>query len=491
MRRRAKVRQQQVRADVDLEEQVIAAAKVELWRRGEIAPLLLHSGQQELLNEIEALPSNVKEICLRISRRWGKSTLALVYAFMVCLRKPRAQVLVAAPNMKQASNITAPLVRDLVEQAPEVPAGVTPIVRQLKSSLRWEFYNGSQLILGGLDTASESFRGVRADLVIVEEGGATQAENFLYATRNVLMPVLLSTGGKMLHVFTPAPVPDHPLHSAVEPKAFINGSLFVRDIYSCPLYTKEQVEEMCEAIGGRNSLAWEREFLVKDRRDDNKVCVPEFTEELHVRKCELPKYTVTWIAADIGGVRDLSAFHSYAYNPETNQVMVMAEHTLQANPTHAQMAEAIEKVRRAIAPHKEQVLVVDAPGPTRSELAQTYGEAVIFPSKPRDSFHSGIVSVREALVQGRLIVDPSCKLLITTLRSAMFNANRTDYLWTDLIGHADHLAALIYGLRHKQVNVRIPVSSRTVDQEKVVMAALEEMDRRAIIEESGDWWDQA
>jgi hypothetical protein len=452
-------------------------AKVELWRRGDIGPLLLHAGQQELLREIESLPSHVKEICLRISRRWGKSTLALVYAFQVCLRKPRAQVIVAAPNQKQAANITAPLVRDLVEQAPRVQG--VELVRQLKSSLRWEFANGSQLILGGFDTAADSFRGIRADLVIVEEGGATQAENFIYTTRSVLMPVLLSTGGKMLHVYTPAPVPDHPLHTVVEPRAFVNGSLFERNIHSCPLYTAEQVREMCEAVGGPTSLDWEREFLVKDRRDDNKVCVPEFQEALQVKDCRpLPPYTKTWIAVDVGGVRDLSAFQAYAYDPNQDCVRVLAEYTLPANPTHAQLAAGIEAMRQACQPHKPAAIIVDAPGITRSELAQTYGEAITFPSKPKDGFHANLVGVREALARGRLVVDPSCKMLITTLRSAQFNSNRTDYLWSELIGHADHLACLIYGLRHKQTDVRVP--AQRVPEEERMLKMLAEMDARAM-----------
>jgi len=462
------------------------AAKLELWRRGEIAPLLLHQGQLELLAEIEKLPSGVKEICLRISRRWGKSTLALTYAFMVCLRKPRAQVLVAAPSMKQASNITAPLVRDLVEQAPQVPNGAVPIVRQLKSSLRWEFFNGSQLILGGLDTASESFRGIRADLVVVEEGGATQGENFIYATRSVLMPVLLSTGGRMLHAYTPPPVPDHPIITVTELRASLNNALFERSIHTCPLYSKQQVEEMCEAVGGVNSLNWQREFLVQVIRDTEKTCVPEFIESKHVQSCiPLPKYASAWIAGDVGGVRDLTVFLGLVYDPSMNCVKVVSEHVIAANPTHAAMAAGIADIRRQLAPLKDDLLVVDAAGPTRSELAITYGEAVVFPQKPKNSLHAGLVMVREMLVNGELVIDPSCKLLVTTLRSAMFNAQRSDYMWNETIGHADALAALIYGLRHKQTNVVIPTKARS--EEDRMQELFAKQDQAALSEEEDPW----
>jgi hypothetical protein len=149
------------------------------------------------------------------------------------------------------------------------------------------------------------------------------------------------------------------------------------------------------------------------------------------------------------------------------------------------MAAGIADIRRQLAPLKDDLLVVDAAGPTRSELAITYGEAVVFPQKPKNSLHAGLVMVREMLVNGELVIDPSCKLLVTTLRSAMFNAQRSDYMWNETIGHADALAALIYGLRHKQTNVVIPTKARS--EEDRMQELFAKQDQAALSEEEDPW----
>jgi hypothetical protein len=459
---------------------VVRAAREELWRRGEIAPLLLHEGQRAIYDRINALPESTREVACKIGRRWGKTWLMLVISLEKCLRTPGTQVIFCAPSAKQAMSIVVPVLREITK---DIPRG---LVKPLKSELRWSFTNGSQITLGGFDTASEAFRGLAADYIVADEGGATNPETFLYVTRSVLMPTMLGRpGARIVHTYTPAPVPDHPIHTVVEARARLRDAFFSFPTTASPLYGEQELAEMCQEVGGPLSLAWEREYLVKDRVDTNRVCVPEFDEKLHVAPVVIPRHTLSWISVDVGGVRDLTAFQSYVYDPAHDRVLVVAEHTLPANPTHAQIADGIARVRARIP--RESIIVADAPGPTRSELSQVYGESVIFPTKPKDGFHPGLVMVREALAGGRLIVDPSCKLLIATLRSAMFNASRSDFLHNELSGHADHLACLIYGYRHRQTQVRIPQSKT---QEEVMQAQLQAMDEAALRQDAQEWWEQ-
>jgi len=451
-----------------------------LWQRGDIHHILLHKGQLEILDAINSLPSSTKEVCLRISRRYGKSYLAVVIAFITCLKKPNAQVIIAAPSKVQAYNIIVPIIRQIASRAP------TNLLKQLKSELRWQFNNGSQLILGGFDSAAESFRGLTADLVIVEEGGATSPTDFIYTTTSILLPVLLSTGGRMIHVYTPAVSPDHPIHTTTEIRASINNALFVYDIYNCPLYSPTQVQEMCDAVGGQESLAWKREFLVRVERDNEKTCVPEFSEDRHVAAIRPPHGTKYWIAADIGGTVDLSAMHLYAYDYTTDRVLVLAEQTLQPNPSNPLIVSAIAKLT-ALAPTTEVPVFMDAPGSLKSDLTQTYGLKINSVSKPATKFgiHEKLVAIRQALSSDKIAINPECKLLIATLRSAQFNSSRTDYQRTDLTGHADHIDALLYGYRHRVTSVVIPASS----PDEAIQRQLEEIDRAHIEQEAREWWD--
>jgi hypothetical protein len=460
---------------------LVEALEYTLWQRGDIEHLLLHRGQLEILVAINALPSSTKEVCLRISRRYGKSYLAVVIAFITCLKKPNAHVIIAAPSKVHAYNIIVPIIRQVASKAPQ------KLLKQLKSELRWQFSNGSQLTLGGFDSAAESLRGLTADLVVVEEGGVTSPHDFMYTTTSILLPVLLSTGGRMIHVYTPAVSPDHPIHTITEEKASLNNALFVYDIHSCPLYSTKDVEEMCLAVGGKDSLAWKREFLVKVERDNEKTCVPEFSEERHVGTAIAPPGTKYWIAADIGGTVDFSTFHLYAFDYTSDKVLVLAEKTLPPNPSNPLIRDAIEALR-CMSPSSYVPVFIDAPGSLKSDLTQTYGLSLNSVSKPATKFgiHEKLVLIRHALATDKILISPSCKLLITTLRSAQFNASRTDYQRTDLIGHADHLDTLLYGYRHREQSVEIP--ARNPDE--AINRQLQEMDERWFKEQEREWWDR-
>lgn len=457
-----------------------AQLEEELWRRGDIAELLLHKGQLEIYKQLQDLPQATKEVCLKISRRWGKSYLAVVIAFITCLKKPNANVIIAAPTQKQAYNIIVPLIRQVAAKAP------ANLLKQLKSELRWQFSNGSQLVLGGFDSASESFRGLAADLVICEESGATHPDNFLYTTNSILLPVLLSTGGRMIHVYTPAPTPDHPIHTVTELKANLKDALFTFDIHSCPLYTKQDVQDMCEAVGGEHSLAWKREFLVKTERDTEKTCIPEFDEDRHVAKVVPLQHTKYWIASDIGGTKDPSAFLLMAYDYQKDQVQVIAEAGLPPNPSNPGIVKVVNLLK-AKASHKDIPVYMDAPGSLRSDLLQTYNLQLSTLHKPPTKYgiHEKLAQIRQAIANNKITIDPSCKMLITTLRSAQLNQARNDYQRTDLIGHADYLDALIYGYRHRVQQITLP---RSLDPDVAIVQELEEIDQRYIKLEEQEWW---
>ena len=458
---------------------IVKAAQDELCRRGMLS-FLLHAGQLQVYDKIKNLPGNIKQICLKMSRRYGKSYLATVIAIEKCLQRPNSIVLIAAPSNKHAANIIVPLVRKICESIPQ------GLLKQLKSQLRWQFTNGSQLILGGFDTASESFRGLAADWVIVDEAQATNSDNFLYVTNSILLPTLLSTGGKMILVYTPAPTSDHALHKFTEIQAQMNNALFSFDIYSCPLYSQEQIDEMCVAVGGPGSLHWRREFLLEIVRDASNLCVPEFDEKAHITKQEPMHEVEYWIAADIGGVQDLSAFQLYAYDWKRDKMVVIDERTLPPNSSHPDIVECINQLKGS---RRIKQIIMDASGDTRSNLAITYGLDLTFPHKPRnEDLHSRLANLRLFLTNNKLEVHERCTTLTATLRSAEFNTSRTDFERSSLLGHCDHLAALLYGFRHRIQHSELGKLLKT--EEERVLHKLEQQDLQIVIaEQSREWWE--
>ena len=418
----------------------------ELWRRGDIASMLLHAGQQQIYDTIKQLPNHQKEIAVCISRRWGKTYLGIVIALEQALSTPNSQVIICAPTQKQASNIIVPLVRQIIETAPD------GLITQLKSQLRWKFSNGSMLILGGFDTASESFRGLFSDLIIVEEGSSASADNFEYVIKSILLPTLLSTGGQLIHFFTPALLPDHPIHTDTMVRCELANALFTYDIHSCPLYTPEQIFEMCEAIGGEESTAWKREFLVQITKDSTKLCVPEFESEIHTSPAiKAPEFAKYWISIDFGGVRDMHAAQLYCYDHRANKMLVLDERVYEANTSTAEIVAGINQLKQGL---EECEVWADAPGQLRIDLQQQFGLYVRFPLK--DEFHASLSVLREGFRLNQIAVDVKCKHLILTLKNATFNSSRTDFLRTIALGHADSLACLIYGWRQRNLNNPFP-----------------------------------
>jgi hypothetical protein len=462
---------------VKKDEMVRELVRQELFRRGELS-FLLHKGQKQVYNKINQLPRHIKQVCLKMSRRYGKSYLATVIAIEKCLQTPNSTVIIAAPSNKHAANIIVPLVRQITA---DMPNG---LLKQLKSQLRWQCANGSQLILGGFDTASESFRGLAADLVIVDEAQATNSDNFLYVTNSILLPTLLSTGGRIILVYTPAQISDHTLHTHTEIQAQANNALFSFDIHSCPLYTPRQIEEMCNAVGGPESLHWRREFLLEIVRDASNLCVPEFNEAKDTI-ASIPNLKMEyWIAADIGGVQDLSAFQLYCYDWSADNMIVLDEATLPPNSSHPDIVKAIEKLSKG---KSIKHIIMDASGDTRSNLAITYGLNITFPFKPKnEDLHSRLAKLRLFLTNGKLKISKKCTTLIATLRSAQFNTARTDFERTSLLGHCDHLAALLYGFKHRIEHADLSKVLKT--EEERVHHQLEQQDLKFLEARSEEWW---
>jgi hypothetical protein len=60
---------------------------------------------------------------------------------------------------------------------------------------------------------------------------------------------------------------------------------------------------------------------------------------------------------------------------------------------------------------------------------------------------ANLEGLNSAFHNNEIMIDESCTLLIKTLKKATFNRGRTDFERGSDIGHADALAALMYGWR--------------------------------------------
>lgn len=434
----------------------------------------LHPSQRDVYDKLRALPRDARQRVVEISRRWGKSVLGVVMALEDALASPNAQVLYCAPTLKQASNIIVPLIRDVLQFAPQ------GLVTRTKSEYRWNCANGSSVILGGFDSASESFRGLRATSIFCDESGITDPDEFLYTVRSVLLPTLLHSRGPMTHLTTPSPYPVHPLHDEVIPECQQHGSHFVRTVYDNPLIDAKTIEQFKRDCGGEASVAWRREFLCIREIDRELIVVPEFNETVHVRDYQ-PVHANYLVATDFGGVRDKTVGLLVAYDFERGSTHFLREFVADANTgTKAIIAGLTE-----IEPYKVD-RVVDAPGQLLIDLNDAHGYECR--QTPKDDWLAQINNLRNGFNQQNVFVHPRCKFLIATLKAATFNKTRTDFNRTATLGHMDAIAAATYGYRSID-RFTNPIPPRTSTAQEQVETFWQKQAEHIEQRSNKEWWD--
>lgn len=383
------------------------------------------------------LKSNSKKILILSSRQIGKSFFSIVYAIEFLIKNPGKIARIVAPTLKQCGD----LVQDnLVPIFRDAPPG---FATQKKSEYRWDFSNGSSLRLGALERAHvDGNRGGNASLVIYEEAGFVTGDSFLYGVNSVLGPQLLRSNGQEIFVTSPSEEPDHPIHTQIMPECESYGTSFRYTVYDSPSISPPQIEEAIRRCGGEHTEAFKREYLAQIIRPVTLMVVPDFNEAKHVQKTHLPirnKWTVT---IDWGGVRDLTVALLHTFDFLSNTHIIWREMKWDANTPTSQI---IHDLKSWESEYQISSRWADVPGQTQVDLNTTYKYTVNLP--PKSDWVASVNQMAVYFTNSRVIVNPSCKFLIESLKAGMFNKNRTDFERTTRLGHMDALACLMYAFR--------------------------------------------
>jgi hypothetical protein len=404
-----------------------------LWNQGHL-DFLLHSGQLKIKQTLDALPPSTREFVVLCSRRYGKSYLGIVLALEKCLQNPNQRVAIIGPTYVHTQKIILPLLKNHV--AKSAPKG---LLQHTKSEFMWRFKNGSELIISSFEGAVEVLRGQFLDLALLEESALANSDEFEYITSSVIFPTLLHSRGKIIHLTTPAVSPEHYFNSVLLPKLEERGAVIKKTVYDNPLLTETDIEEAMDKCGGEQSAHWQREFLCNVALDKAALVVPAYSDSHITKSHELPPGARHWVAVDWGGVRDLTVWLLMAFDYRLKKVVVLKEQVFQPSTPTSSVLEAIRPLEREVGSRW-----VDAPGQLLVDLS-TAGYQCQLPVKM--DWMANLEGLNSAFHNNEIMIDESCKLLIKTLKKATFNRGRTDFERGSDIGHADALAALMYGWR--------------------------------------------
>ena len=432
----------------DLDEAITVAAKQRLWLMGDLT-WMLHDAQLVIHGGIESLPPAVKEAVLLCCRRFGKSYYGVVRGLMrgiMAWASGSAKLIrIVGPTIDQTQGIVD---YNMAKITAELPAlGLRGLVERVKSDKMYRIggSTGSALFLGGFDSQEDSLRGGEAHEILIEETGSSDPDQYSYQMRSVLKPQLLKTRGRMIHLTTLPPVPDHPFTNETIPAAKMDGAFYSFTIYEDPLATPEIIAEAIKDCGGVHTIDFKREYLNEETRDPRIVVCPDFDPKRHVKPHHPPHAGFGHVTTDMGGVRDLTVSLLHYYDFQRHKVVFYRERWHPRNtPTSVIVAAA--RALEAETPDGIEIVSrpADIPGQIQVDLQQQGYDTV---SPLKEDWQANVNNLALGFTRDEIIVDPACKLLIQTLTSGLLNKQRTDFARSDTLGHCDAIDAAMYGIR--------------------------------------------
>ena len=447
---------------LEIEAAAQAKAKAALWQRGNLR-YLLHATQLKILVTMSETKS--RKFMLLCSRRLGKTYLLCVQAIQLCLQKKNARVLFVAPFSKDAQEIsTDTMVQILADCPPELRPEWKGQTKELV------FRNGSIIRVKGVNGEHAQYlRGGAADLILLDEVGLI--DDLEHVVQDVCMPMVLTTGGKIIMSTTPPRSPGHESARQFEQLAAKNAAA-VFTLLDAPhiddetkieflVESGETLENARKCISGfkgfanKNEMGWpagttaRREYFCEFVTDASTAVVPEFTKEREatiVRDWVTPDYYDAYVSMD-PGFKDRTGI-LFAYWDFVHYKLVMQDEVLLDQANTQTIAAAVAVKERALWQGKKPYMrVADVDLRLIADL-QGMHKLNFNPTRKEDS--QGAINLMRNMIQsGQIVINPRCTNLIRQLRNATWNSKATDFAQGGKVeGHYDLVAAFKYMCRN-------------------------------------------
>ncbi len=420
---------------------------------------MLWEQQRPIYDAIRSMKETIDEFVVLCSRQYGKSHVGVLLAVEDAIRYRDRCILIIGPDTKQTKEIVNPRMRRIQSLLPEgllVPS---------KAENKWILYhdrkktqkNFSEIVIGGMNENSSSQRGKTVQNIYLEESGLANPDDYVDSLRSDLGPALThSDRGKIIHLTTPPKIPDHPFNLETWTTAEMNGAIVTFTIHDNKKLTQAQFEACVRRSGGITTDDFKREYLCQRIRDASLVVVPSFSEK-NIKKFMIPPFTKWNIMFDWGGVRDYTVGLLYTYDYLRDKICFHKEFMYKENtPTNVIWPD----IKKWIDDYQVSLdrVRADAPGQTLVDLAiLAKAEAIALPNK--DDWQAGLNNLNMKCGVGQIEISPDCPFTIQSMRSGTFNKNRTDFERTKALGHCDGVAAMMYAIRHFDVDNPYPITS--------------------------------
>ncbi len=381
---------------------------------------------------------------LEVGRRTGKSSFDMLIGIEECIRTPRSIVGYIAPVREKLTEYIQPILFDVLMDCPEE---LKPEYIQKTNSL--VFKNGSKIMFTGSNNKSYvTLRGFKLKLLLGDEFAFV--DNFNFALDQVLRPALFDSNGKILLSSTPSPQLDHPFHVLAD-KQKKKGLYKHGTIYDAG-YDVAAIEKLREEY--LSDEDFRRECLAERVADPRRAIVPEWLPEFEkaIARDEFFRYYQYVCAMDLGW-SDFTVI-LWLYWDFKNAHLVVEDELVMKGPamTTDWLMSGLKSKEIDLGCEKGEgwarpmTRVADVNNPLiLSDISTMHGVHFYHPSKDRKEVM--VNQLRMLVKKGGLRVNPRCKMLLATLKSAMWDDKREGFAESETLGHADAVDALIYGMR--------------------------------------------
>jgi hypothetical protein len=392
----------------------------------------------------EQLPGSV--IVLNVSRQWGKTTFLATKAVSTAIRNPQCRIRIGAAFETDLSEFIEPAFDFVLKSCPE---DLRPNYNQQKK--RFTFGNGSTIKLVGLDRKPNGLRGNTIDLIGLDEAGFINRLGYLYDS--VIVPLTTHRpNARIIFQSTPPESPDHEFWDFVD-RSKIENSYAEFTIDENPMLTREDVQRLERKLGGRETTAFQREYLCKRIVEQERAIIPEWKSEYEIEQDHKDQLTEFWHKyefMDMGVQVDKTICLFGYYNFREARLYIEHECDISGSKTTTDLIyDTISQKEREVGYENPYLRVADNSHPLLLNDLSIRG--LPFGATDKQKLHEMVGELRVWVKAGRIRVHKRCKQMIGCLQSGIWNDKRTEFERSKVYGHYDALAALIYGVRNLDV----------------------------------------
>lgn len=463
----------------------------ELWRRGRLR-YLLYPDQREVYDAIRAFLDNpetrFEDFWFDISRQYGKTFIGLLVSTEEAIRHTGWSIGYTAATRADLWQFVQPNMATLLSDCPDE---LRP--RWNGQTNDYEFPSGSIIHLAGVNNGHENdARGPRRHLMVNEE--CAFVDRFGYLHDSVELPMLTTTGGRILNITTPAETPAHESFSYMV-KCRQRGNYIRRTLRDNQHVSEAAKAKLVAEAGGWESTTARREFGCEWITDETRAIVREYTEELDAELCASepsgPTFETPTVAMDVGfedyhhilfgyydfrrGKRVIQAEvrHQRATTDKIAASILETEArlwghvpTLDAEALRKLSPDALEAFKSAQALAAETQAQRPARGlpalkppvrwsDTDLRLIADLGELhrLGFLPTAKDDKEAQVNALRISLKNKGWHISPKCVHLRRQLRLGVWNKQRTEFDRSKEDGHFDAVDAALYFNRNVDIYV--------------------------------------